>query len=185
MSMATAFDLTQDYFSLFSIDQQFAVDANQLTERYRDYQRKLHPDKFANASDQERRMAVQGVTFVNEAYRTLRDPLLRALYMLTIKGVDPEQSAQSMRGEFLMEQMALREELEELRERSDPLADLAAFQAAIADKQLLYACQLDALFKAGQPEALQEALGLTQEMQFLEKLLRESEALEEALAEEI
>ena len=70
--------LTQNHFELFGFPLVFDIDQTQLAERYRELQRSLHPDRFANASEQERRVSVQKAAQVNEAFQTLKAPLARA-----------------------------------------------------------------------------------------------------------
>ena len=103
-----------DHFELFGLPQQFAVDRAALDERYRELQRTVHPDRYATAGAAERRASMQLATRVNEAYRTLREPLARGRYLLGLHGVDPEtESNTSMPAGFLMEQMELREAIED------------------------------------------------------------------------
>jgi len=60
--------LTQNYFELFSLPQQYALERAELDTRYRDLQRTVHPDRYASASDRERRLSMQQATHINEAY---------------------------------------------------------------------------------------------------------------------
>jgi len=62
----------QNHFELFNLPQQFAVDAGALDSAYRDVQSRVHPDKFVNATDAEKRVAMQWATRANEAYQTLK-----------------------------------------------------------------------------------------------------------------
>ncbi|MEW8342297.1 MAG: Fe-S protein assembly co-chaperone HscB, partial [Candidatus Thiodiazotropha taylori] len=97
------------------------MDASSLADRYRDLQRVVHPDRYANGTEQERRLSVQGASLINEAFETLKDPVARAAYLLSLHGVEMDaqnESTQDM--EFLMQQMELREELESLREQAGP-----------------------------------------------------------------
>ena len=95
----------------------FALDPEQLERRYRDIQAQVHPDKFAHAGDAERRASMQMTTQVNEAYRTLRSPVQRAKYLLELNGIDVGfETNTAMPPEFLMQQMELREKLEEARD---------------------------------------------------------------------
>ena len=95
----------------------FALDAGRLDAAYRDIQSQVHPDRFAHASDAERRASMQMTTRVNEAYRTLKSPVLRGKYLLELNGVDVAfETNTAMPREFLMEQMELRGELEEARD---------------------------------------------------------------------
>ncbi|MSQ71783.1 MAG: Fe-S protein assembly co-chaperone HscB [Betaproteobacteria bacterium] len=103
-----------DHFELFGLPQQFAVDRAELDECYRELQRTVHPDRYATAGAAERRASMQLATRVNEAYKTLREPLARGRYLLGLHGVDPEtESNTSMPAGFLMEQMELREAIED------------------------------------------------------------------------
>lgn len=112
--MTTAFE--QDYFSLFDLPRNYSVDHDALSKRYRSLQKATHPDGFASDSAQARRLAVQLAARVNEAFRTLNDPFLRAAYWLELHGGRPSDEAQTIRdGAFLMAQMELRERIEELQ----------------------------------------------------------------------
>ena len=71
-------DLSKNFFELFALPVSYEIDNNALRERYRELQRSVHPDRYANASAQEQRLAMQGSTFINEAFETLKDPLWRA-----------------------------------------------------------------------------------------------------------
>ena len=113
-------NLNQNHFELFGLPQGFGVDAPTLDTRYRELQREVHPDRFATASDAERRLSIQMATQVNEAYRTLKAPLARARYLLELRGVDlAAETNTAMPAEFLAEQMEWREGLEE----ADSLGD--------------------------------------------------------------
>jgi len=83
-------NFSQNYFELFGLPNQFHTDLNALSERYRELQRVTHPDRYANASDQEKRIAMQGATLINEAFQTLKNPLQRAQYMLSLKGLNAD-----------------------------------------------------------------------------------------------
>ena len=77
----------------------------------------VHPDRFANAGDAERRASMQWTTRVNEAYRTLRSPVQRARYLLELNGVDVAfETSTAMPEDFLLQQLELREKLEEARD---------------------------------------------------------------------
>jgi len=111
---------TQNHFELFGLPPQFAIDAAALQTRYRELQREVHPDRFASASQAERRASMQRATRVNEAYQALKSPLKRAEHLLQLHGVDPQfETNTSMPPEFLAGQLALREALEEAAGASD------------------------------------------------------------------
>jgi len=82
-------DLRQDHFALFGLAPAFHIDLDQLEQAYLTLQGKVHPDRFAHLSDQEKRQSMQWATHANGAFRTLRQPLTRAQYLLELRGVDP------------------------------------------------------------------------------------------------
>ncbi len=175
-------DLTQDHFSLFGLPAGYELDREVLEARFRELQRAVHPDRFASASDQERRLAMQKAAQVNEAYRVLRDPLARARYLLELRGhaFDDERSTHQD-PEFLMEQMELREALGEVREQSDPLGALDGLMRRIQARLDALETELAAVLANAQ--ATDAAAELVQRMQFFRKLEQEAEALETALDE--
>jgi molecular chaperone HscB len=121
----------QNHFDLFQLPQQFAIDPAALDAAYREVQGRVHPDRFVNASDAEKRVAMQWATRANEAYQTLKKPLKRAAYLCELNGVGLQaDSNTAMPAAFLMQQMEWREELEEARAKRD-LAALEALDAAL------------------------------------------------------
>ena len=113
-------DLRADHFSLFGLNRGFRLDLSDLDSRYRDVQAQVHPDRFANASDAERRMSMQWATHANEAYQTLKKPLERAKYLLHLADHDIQaENNTAMPADFLMEQMEWREAVMEARNGGD------------------------------------------------------------------
>ena len=109
-------DFNADYFSLFQLPQTFRQDTSSLDNRFREVQAQVHPDKFVQAGDAERRLSLQWATRANEAYQTLKKPLARAQYLLSLGGHDVEgENNNAMPPEFLMEQMEWREAVAEAR----------------------------------------------------------------------
>ena len=112
-----------NHFELMGLPAAFAVDTGKLERGYRDLQSRVHPDKFAAAPAAEKRVAMQWATRANEAYRTLRDPVARARYLLSLNGFDTEEETNTaMPPDFLMEQMELREAAAAARAGSDARA---------------------------------------------------------------
>jgi molecular chaperone HscB len=110
------FNLQSSDFELFAVPEQFAQDAARIDARWKELQREVHPDKFAAQGAAAQRVAMQWSVRVNEAYRRLRDPLKRAAYLCERRGAPIEaESNTAMPADFLMEQMAWREALEEAR----------------------------------------------------------------------
>lgn len=113
-------DLRADHFSLFGLNRGFRLDLSDLDSRYRDIQAQVHPDRFANAGDAERRISMQWATHANEAYQTLKKPLERAKYLLHLAGHDIQaENNTAMPAEFLMEQMEWREAVMDARNGGD------------------------------------------------------------------
>jgi molecular chaperone HscB len=113
-------DLRTDHFSLFGLNRAFRLDLSDLDSRYRDIQAQVHPDRFANATDAERRMSMQWATHANEAYLTLKKPLERAKYLLHLADHDIQaENNTAMPADFLMEQMEWREAVMEARNGCD------------------------------------------------------------------
>jgi len=113
----------QNHFELFQLPAAFDIDMDALDRAYREIQGRVHPDRFVNATDAEKRVAMQWATRANEAYQTLRNPQKRAQYLCEINGVDLQtESNTAMPADFLMEQMELREALDEARDMKDPAA---------------------------------------------------------------
>jgi len=114
-----------DHFSLFGLPSRFDLDAQALESAWRTVAAQVHPDRFATASPAERRVAMQWAARANEAYRQLRDPLLRARYLCEQAGVDLQtESNTSMDTAFLMQQMTWREMMDDARDDAGVLAAL-------------------------------------------------------------
>jgi molecular chaperone HscB len=110
----------QNHFELFGLPARFDVDAAALDAAYRDVQGRVHPDRFVNATDAEKRVAMQWATRANEAYQTLKNPQKRAQYLCELNGVDLQtESNTAMPMAFLMQQMEWREALAEARAAKD------------------------------------------------------------------
>jgi len=161
---------TQDHFTLFGLPRRFAVDLPALESRYRELQREVHPDRFATAPAGEQRTSMEMATRVNEAYRTLKSPLARARYLLDLEGVDVAvETDTAMPREFLIQQMAWREALEEAADAVDPVR-LGTLDAQVrAESEIDYAGLAHAL-DTGEGTT---AAALVRKLMFLDKLRAE------------
>ncbi len=180
LSGAAASGLNQDFFTLFGLPRRFEMDLDRLEQAFRDRQTQVHPDRHAHRSDAEKRVAMQWATQVNEAYRTLRKPLLRARYLLELQGVDAGiETNTAMASAFLMEQMEWREAVEEARDGGD-VADLEHLHQLLAQhsKEMLASlgAQLDS-----DPADLETAADTVRRLMFIEKLQEELDDALEAL----
>lgn len=163
--------------------EKYLLDDDDLQARYRDLQRVMHPDRFANGSDQERRLSVQRAAQINEAFTTLKDPLKRGQYLLVLRGHAIENEQQTHQDpEFLIQQIELREQLAEVRTQDDPMQVLDKLSAKIRN-------QYHEL-EAGLGQALdtnddsEQAAIIAQRMQFFTRLNNEVNELEADLEDE-
>ena len=171
-------ELQQNHFEIFGLPVSYEVDRPALARRYRELQQEFHPDRFAAKSEREQMLSMQYAAQINEANNTLKDPVARAAYLLKLAGVEinPEQTTAD--GEFLMQQMILRERLEEVRDAADPETELDELGSEAAR---LFKTQESAFSSALENGALDDAKNALLKLQFLAKLQRQVEELEEDL----
>ncbi len=169
---------TPCHFALFDLRPSFRLDLDQLASRYRELARAVHPDRFADASEREQRLALEQSAGLNEAYQTLKSAPKRARYLLAIGGHEVPQEVTVHDPEFLMQQMQWREELEDLQDSAD-LDGVAQFKQRVKQAQE----QLNESFASCWDDAAQreQAERLMRRMQFLDKLSYEVRQLEERL----
>ena len=156
----------QNHFDLFHLPQRFVLDSAVLDAAYREVQGQVHPDRFIQAGDAEKRVAMQWATRANEAYQTLKNPLKRAAYLCELNGIDLKvESNTSMPAVFLVQQMEWREALQEARaEKNSSAVDALNSDWRQARKQLMQ--QIEARLDVS--DFAQAAQGVRQWM-FLEK----------------
>lgn len=172
---------SQNYFEIFGLPVRFEIDSENLAECYRALQRAAHPDRHASGTDRERREAMQMAANINEAFQTLKSPLLRARYILQLKGIDfDDQKDTSFDTEFLMEQIELREALAEVKNDANALARL---NDLMQDIHVRIDAMQGELAQALASDDLEPAKALVHKLQFLHKLQVESENLEAELAD--
>lgn len=110
----------RDPFDVFQIEPAFDLDLEGLGQRHRDLSRALHPDRYVGRPAAERRQALNRAIEVNEAWRTLRDPLERARALLARLGAPVTEDSQPPADpELLMEMMERRESLQQLGRKGD------------------------------------------------------------------
>ena len=165
-----------NHFELFGLPARFEVDGEPLERSYREIQSRVHPDRFANAGDAERRASLQWTTRVNEAYRTLKDPVQRAKHLLELQGVDVAfETNTAMPSDFLMQQMELREALEEAREPSS----LDSIRERLRDSRLSLEKEIAQAIDGRKD--YQAAANLVRKLQFLQRLDEEIDAAYETM----
>ncbi len=171
MQVAVPPDFRQNFFQLFSLPQHFRLDGPQLEQQYHALQTRVHPDKFAHLSEAERRVSMQWATRVNEAYQTLRSPVNRARYLLSLHGVDTqEETNTAMPGDFLIRQMEWREAIEEALQAHDASAldELeSSLRRETAEMEDSLASKID------DERSYAAAAGEVRKLKFLERLAEE------------
>src|SRR6202049_3113798 len=106
-----------DYFNFFGVPKKLILDLATLEQQFHFLSWKLHPDHFVRASEDERQLSLDLSSQLNDAYRTLRDPVARVEYLLSLSGMRKEgQKKQQAPPELLEEVFELNESLDELRE---------------------------------------------------------------------
>lgn len=174
-------DLTQNYFQVFGLPIQYEVDLNLLAKRFRELQAQVHPDKFVNGTDEERRIAIQSTGFLNEAKDTLSDSRLRAHYLLSLKGIQFDfeiESGTTNDPEFLTQQMEIRESIEDAENAEDPFDELDQLRKMIKSRKVDVENDFQTSYASGDfVVAKQAALKL----RFCERIFDEIKRIEERL----
>ncbi|KVH90563.1 uncharacterized protein LOC112521270 [Cynara cardunculus var. scolymus] len=106
-------DHSIDYFRIFGLDRKFDIEDGSLEGKYKDWQKKLHPDLVHTKSEEEREYAAEQSARVIDAYGTLRKPLSRAIYIMRLEGVEVDEEQTVSEPELLGEIMEIREAVEE------------------------------------------------------------------------
>ncbi len=180
-------DFNQSYFKLFGLSEQFALDSSALATAFRELQAQYHPDRFVNADDKERRVAVQSTGFINEAHEALKAPRLRARYLLTLKGIEFDDEIDTTSdGMFLMQQMEMREALEDAQNSSeDPEEALDAVEKVGKEVRSLSQSLQNDFERHYDVEDFNAAKEAVLKMKFFERLSNEVKTLTEKLEDEM
>lgn len=175
-------DFSKNYFDLFHLPVGFAVDAKRLAERYRSLQAATQSDCLPVTAEVEKPASIRASTQFNEAYRTLKDPLARARYLLRLHTGDADMPGDNNKdGSFLMEQMELREILAEAQNRPNPQAAVANVLTQLAEQSAALDKELEGLFADPSAENLEAAREVVRKLQFLDNCRHDAEGLETAL----
>ncbi|WP_226572332.1 co-chaperone HscB [Mangrovibacter yixingensis] len=167
-----------DYFTLFGVPVSYSLDSSQLADRYQELQRQFHPDKFASRPQAEQLLAVQQSANINQAWQTLRHPLSRAEYILSLHGFDLASEQHTVRDTaFLMEQLELREELDGIEQKRDEVR-LEAFLARVTQ---MYNARHKDMVSLLDAEQWDSAADSVRKLRFLDKLRSQAEQFEEKL----
>ncbi len=167
------------YYELLGIERKLSLDPAELQRRFYERSREWHPDKFARKSEAERQQALDTSSRLNDAYRTLRDPVKRAQYVLAEEGFDiGEQRTKDVPAELLEEVFELNMALEGLRSGDEtarePLqAARSNFERMLAEVDQRMGTLFEAWDKTPARETLAELRGLLNRRKYIQNLIQE------------
>lgn len=186
--------LPRNFYEFFGIDRKLTLDNAALRKRFYELSRNWHPDRFSRKSADEQAQALEATAILNDGYRTLRDPVKRAEYLLTEEGFPiGEQRSKDVPPELLEEVFELNMMLEELRSGDDSAREqLESAKQNFLKLRSDIDAELGSLFSkydASDAEsetakqALHEIRGVLNRRRYIENLLRDvDKALNPALA---
>ena len=170
--------MMQNYFELFSLKVDFAIDLSALEYTYQTQIAQYHPDKFATADDKKKVTAIQNTSLINTAFDTLKSPLLRATYLLELQGINAfDEKDTQMDVDFLMSQIELRESLEAIKTTKDEMA-LEDFIVDITGKVVQNIEEIQHLFKV---DKFNKIKNLVRELKFYTQLNTQANQLMDEL----
>ena len=151
-----------DYFVFFGLPRKLNLDVKPLEKNFYELSRKLHPDLSARASAQEQEWSLQQSSLLNDAYRTLKDPIKRTEYLLHLEGVELEEQSKSateqarasgemkkqiVPPDLLEEVFELNMQLEELRMQKKMGEDDPALIEEVGNQKLAFETKNEALLE--------------------------------------
>lgn len=170
----------EDYFAVFGLPQKLGLDQRDLEKRFYERSRKLHPDRYATRPLEDRLAAEEATAQLNDAYRTLKDPVARAEYLLRLHGLDKkEQRSSNAPPELLEEVFELNETLEALRggeESARPHLEAARRKFERMMEDLLRSLEqgFAEWDRTGRREALEKIYALLNRRNYIRNLLRDA-----------
>lgn len=173
--------LQSDYFTFFGLPRKLVIDPDTLQKRYYELSRQLHPDRYANRPADERQYAVDATALLNDGYRTLRDPVARAEYLLRQEGFDiGEQRSKDVPPELLEEVFELNMMLEGLPDRDELESARARFQKMMQDSGAELQQAAIRYDETSDRGILQQIRGILNRRRYIRNLIRD---VEKSLAE--
>lgn len=174
-----------DHFDILGVPRAFRLDEKVLEEKHRELTRLLHPDRHAARGRAARRMSLERMIQVNDAFRVLKDPVRRAAYLLQLQGIDLSETGAEGAGkhlpqDFLLEVMELRETFDTARQSRDA----GLVQKLKASIQAERGRQLEAVGEAFDRGDLAAAAAAVARIRYHDRFLGEVRAYEDELFEE-
>ncbi|KAG7554321.1 Co-chaperone HscB C-terminal oligomerization domain [Arabidopsis suecica] len=159
-------DDSVDYFQIFGLEKKYELDPGSLEGKYKDWQKKLHPDLVHNKSQKERDYAAEQSAKVTEACRTLTKRLSRAMYIMKLNGVNVNEEETITDPTLLMEIMELREAISE----ADDSTALNQIRSQVQEKLKQWS---DSFVEAFESQRFDEAVKCIQRMTYYERACEE------------
>jgi len=186
--------ISNNYFEFFSLERKLGVDGDVLQKRFYELSRQWHPDRFSRKSAQEQAQALEATSILNDGYRTLKDPVKRAEYLLTEEGFPiGEQRSRDVPPELLEEVFELNMALEELKsgdesarpQLEDAKRNFVDLRAGVDEELEKLFRKYDAAESQSETakQALHEIRGALNRRRYIENLIRDvDKALHPAMA---
>jgi len=188
-------ELSRDYFEFFGLERKLVIDADALQRRFYQLSRQWHPDRFSRRPTDEQNKSLEATSLLNDGYRTLKDPLKRAEYLLTQEGFPiGEQRSKDVPPELLEEVFELNMMLEELKSGDESArpqleqarASFLTMRGGLDQELLALFNRYDASTEESETakQALNEIRGVLNRRRYIENLVRDVDrALSPASAE--
>ena len=174
-----------DYFEVFGLPRALGIDTANLEKSFHELSRKYHPDFFTTASQAEKTQSTRMTALLNDAYRTLRHPISRVEYLVSLEGFKPDGS--KVPQSLLMEVFEINEQLEEVKAGRASIEEIDSLRAQIREKRDRFDVELqkaslewDQLVKSGaeEPQRKKQLAKLTEilsESSYIRNLERDLE----------
>ena len=190
-------ELSRDYFEFFGLERKLVIDADALQRRFYQLSRQWHPDRFSRRPTDEQNKSLEATSLLNDGYRTLKDPLKRAEYLLTQEGFPiGEQRSKDVPPELLEEVFELNMMLEELKSGDESArpqleqarASFLTMRGGLDQELLKLFTRYDVSTEQSETakQALSEIRGVLNRRRYIENLVRDVDrALSPAPAETV
>ena len=110
---------SENYFEFFGLKNRLNIDLEELERKFFKFSKECHPDFFINCPDAEKNVCMNRMTFINNAYKVLKDPITRAKYLLKIETGETTETHKKVPTELLFEVMELQEKIELVASEKD------------------------------------------------------------------
>ncbi len=174
----------RDYFEFFGLDRKLVINPDDLQKRFYQLSRQWHPDRFSRRPIEEQNQSLEATSLLNDGYRTLKDPVKRAEYLLTQEGFPiGEQRSKDVPPELLEEVFELNMMLEELKsgdqsarpQLEQARASFLTMRGSLDQEMLRLFNRYDASAEGSETakQALNEVRGLLNRRRYIENLVRD------------